>query len=129
ETVARLGGDEFAVLMEEIDRPEQIITVVNRAKELVSEPFLINNQEIFTSASIGIVIKTDPFQTPEEIMRDADIAMYRAKELGKGYFKFFSRKMYQQTVALVRLETELRQAIDQKQFELHYQPILAVPTQ
>ncbi|MBF0549891.1 MAG: EAL domain-containing protein, partial [Deltaproteobacteria bacterium] len=129
DTVARLGGDEFAVLMEEVNRPEQIISVVNRAKEYISEPFLINNQEIFTSASIGIVIKTDPFQTPEEIMRDADIAMYRAKELGKGYFKFFSRKMYQQTVALVRLETELRQAIDHKQFELHYQPILAVPTQ
>ncbi|WP_272701033.1 EAL domain-containing protein [Desulfovibrio sp. Fe33] len=128
DTVARFGGDEFAILQEEISAPKDAIAIARRILEGVRQPFNIGGNEVFTSASLGIVLKTDGYDRPEALLRDADTAMYRAKELGKSRFKVFNRKMHDQALQLMELETDLRRAVDLREFEVVYQPIVEVPT-
>ncbi|WP_419786529.1 EAL domain-containing protein [Pseudodesulfovibrio sp.] len=128
DTLARFGGDEFAILLEEISAPRDAITIARRILDGVRQPFVIGGNEVFTSASMGIVLKTEGYDRPEALLRDADTAMYRAKELGKSRFKVFNRKMHDQALRLMALETDLRRAVDLEDFEVVYQPIVCLDT-
>ncbi|MDD3311122.1 EAL domain-containing protein [Pseudodesulfovibrio sp.] len=128
DTLARFGGDEFAILLEEISAPRDAITIARRILDGVRQPFVIGGNEVFTSASMGIVLKTEGYDRPEALLRDADTAMYRAKELGKSRFKVFNRKMHDQALKLMALETDLRRAVDLREFEVAYQPIVCLET-
>lgn len=126
DTIARFGGDEFAILLEEISAPRDAITIARRILDGVRQPFSIGGNEVFTSASLGIVLKTDGYERPESLLRDADTAMYRAKELGKSRFKVFNQKMHDQALKLMALETDLRRAVDLREFQVVYQPIIGL---
>ncbi len=126
DTVARLGGDEFAVLVEDFYKPSKVIEIANRIQERAKKPFLIENTEVRVSASVGIVLKTGGYTKSENILRDADIAMYRAKELGKARFKVFNKKLHELASESLKLENELREAIENKHLRLHYQPIISL---
>ncbi len=126
DTVARFGGDEFAVLLEEIAAPRDAIKIAKRILAEISQPFSLQGHEVFTSASIGIVLNTTEYDRPEALLRDADTAMYRAKELGKSRFKVFNQKMHEQAMLLMELETDLRRAVDTEDFFVVYQPIISL---
>ena len=128
DTIARFGGDEFAILLEEMSAPKDAINIARRILEGVREPFSIGGNEVFTSASLGIVLKTEGYDRPEALLRDADTAMYRAKELGRSRFKVFNQKMHDQALKLMELETDLRRAVDLREFEVVYQPIVCLDT-
>ncbi len=125
DTVARLGGDEFALLLEEFEIPREVIRVSNRIRDVLGEPFTIEGHQVHTGASMGIVLDTRGYATAEDILRDADIAMYQAKEQGKSRL-VFNKRMHQQAAEVGRMEAELRVALDKKQFVLHYQPIVSL---
>lgn len=128
DTVARFGGDEFAILLEEIKAPRDAIAIARRILDGVRQPFNIRGHEVFTSASLGIVLKTEGYDRPDALLRDADTAMYRAKEMGKSRFKVFNQKMHDQALKLMALETDLRRAVDLGEFEVAYQPIVSLET-
>jgi len=125
DTVARLGGDEFAILLENIADQMDIEDIIRRIEKEAVMPFYIEGQEIFTSQSIGIAAKTDRYESPEEVLRDADIAMYQAKSNGGAQHVFFDSIMHATIIAKNKLEGELRSAVDRNEdFVLHYQPII-----
>jgi Amt family ammonium transporter len=126
DTVARLGGDEFAVLLEEFGSTREVIEVADRIKEVLDRPFQISGHEVYCGASIGIVLRTQGYSTPEEILRDSDTAMYRSKESGKDRLAF-TRRMREAAVENLRLENELRQGLKNGELALHYQPVVRVP--
>ncbi|HWS54763.1 MAG TPA: EAL domain-containing protein [Pyrinomonadaceae bacterium] len=128
DTVARLGGDEFVILLEELSGTDDVIEVARRVQEAVSQPFQIGGHEVFTTASIGIALSTTGYDRAEEILRDADTAMYRAKMLGKKRHVVFDKAMHDRAMQLLQLETDLRRAIDRQEFFLHYQPIVSLAT-
>lgn len=130
DTVARLGGDEFAILLEDIDSKMAIEDIVRRIEEEVVEPFYIQGHELFTSQSIGIATKSARYDSPEEILRDADIAMYQAKSNGGAGHVFFDTIMHATIIARNQLEGELRSAVDRlEDFVLYYQPIMNLQNQ
>lgn len=124
DTVARFGGDEFAILLEEIEAPRDAIRIARRILEGIRQPFVLNGNEVFTSASIGIVLNTMGYERPEALLRDADTAMYRAKELGKSRVKVFNQKMHHQVMRLMEMETDLRRALESEEIEVVYQPVI-----
>ena len=124
DTVARLGGDEFAVLVEGVDDPPAAGRVAERVQRELSVPFEVNGQEVFTSASIGIALGGSPSLRPEDLIRDADTAMYRAKALGVSRHEVFDITMHDHAVATLQLENDLRRAIDRGELRVKYQPIL-----
>jgi diguanylate cyclase (GGDEF)-like protein/PAS domain S-box-containing protein len=124
DTVARIGGDEFAILLNRINDIPGAIHVAERIQELLGMTFSIEGHEVFVTASIGIAHSATGYRSPDEIMRDADIAMYRAKAAGKARYEVFDRDMHQSAVALLKLETELRLAVQNNDFAMHYQPIV-----
>ncbi len=126
DTVARFGGDEFAILLEEIAAPRDAIKIARRILDEMVEPFELGGSEVFTSCSIGIVLHTREYTRPEQLLRDADTAMYRAKELGKSRFKVFNQRMHEQALMLMELETDLRKAVDQTEFHIVFQPIVSL---
>ncbi len=126
DSVARFGGDEFAVLLDDLTAPRQAIAVAKRIREALSEPVTIDEHEVFTSASIGVVLGSEHDTSAEQILRDADIAMNRAKKAGKSQFKIFSSQMHAQAMRLLNLEGDLRRALDRGEFLLHYQPIVSL---
>jgi diguanylate cyclase (GGDEF)-like protein/PAS domain S-box-containing protein len=128
DTVARLGGDEFAILLEEIKDQEDAGRVAQRVHDLLTRPFPLAGTEVFISASIGIAMSSQRYKQPQEILRDADIAMYRAKSLGKARSQVFDVAMHATAVDLLRLENDLRRAVDRGEFVVHYQPIVALHT-
>ncbi|HEY9705460.1 MAG TPA: diguanylate cyclase, partial [Allocoleopsis sp.] len=135
DTVARIGGDEFAILLEDIEDINDTITVAEKIQGELKTPFCINGHEVFTTVSIGITVagggeKIDEsyYQHPENFLRDADIAMYRSKALGKARYEIFNPEMHSQAVALLKLEIDLRRAIERKEFILNYQPIVDLKT-
>lgn len=128
DTIARLGGDEFAILLEELTNPAQAIEVAERVLAALSCPFLLEGHEVFTSASIGIAFPSEETQTAEDLLRDADTAMYRAKSLGKARYEVFSMTMRAQSIALMQIETDLRRATERKEFLVYYQPIVDLST-
>ncbi|MBZ5587376.1 MAG: EAL domain-containing protein [Acidobacteriia bacterium] len=126
DTVARLGGDEFAILLNDIHGASDATHVAERVLDLIRGKLVISGREVFTSASIGVALSNPSYKAPEEILRDADTAMYRAKAAGRGCYQVFDQTMHRSVVALLRLETELRQAVERKQFVMHYQPIVSL---
>jgi diguanylate cyclase (GGDEF)-like protein/PAS domain S-box-containing protein len=127
DTVARFGGDEFTVLLPNVVEVKDAIQVSERILTQMSQPFNLSNQEIYTSASIGIALTSGPEQQPDELLRNADIALYRAKANGKGRYDLFTPTMHADALAQLELETELRRAIEQQELVLRYQPIHNLP--
>ena len=127
DTVARLGGDEFAVLVEGVENASDAARVAERVQRELSMPFEIDGQEVFTSASIGIALGGGPLQVrPEDMLRDADTAMYRAKGLGIAKHAVFDVTMHDRAVAVLQLENDLRRAIERGELRVQYQPIVAL---
>ena len=127
-TLARLGGDEFTILLTDIHDPSDAVRVANRVKDALRQPFAVNGQEVYTSASIGIASSASGYESADAILRDADLAMYRAKALGKARWELFDRGMHQAAMTRLALETDLRRALQNEEFVLHYQPIVSLRT-
>ncbi|MCE7962387.1 MAG: PAS domain S-box protein [Acidobacteria bacterium ACB1] len=128
DVVARLGGDEFTILLQRSSDPHEVSKIAERLQTRISEPFKLDNYEVFTTASIGIVLSGQIHRTPEDFLRDADAAMYRAKEGGKARFEIFDQELHVRNMNLMRIETDLRHAVEKEQFEVHYQPIVDLET-
>ncbi len=124
DALARLGGDEFAILLNELGDPNQANVIAFRIQEALSAPFSIGGREVFTSASIGIAFGNAQYNTPDEIMRDADTAMYQAKSHGKARHELFDADMHARELDRLGLENDLRHAVNTNDFEVHYQPIV-----
>jgi PAS domain S-box-containing protein len=128
DTLARLGGDEFTIFLDDIRDPIEAVRVAERIQVELAVPFAVNQQEIVISASIGIVSSTNPHTQAEDLMRDADIAMYRAKRAGKARCDVSDPAMHETAVKRLRLETDLRKAYEQGEFRVFYQPIVSLQT-
>ena len=126
DTVARFGGDEFAILLEDLKYRGEALAIVERIQEKLSMSFNLSGQEVFTSASIGIAFSATGYDQPEHMLRNADIAMYQAKSNGNAQCEIFDAGMYASAVARLQMETDLRQAVKQNEFVLHYQPIVSM---
>jgi diguanylate cyclase (GGDEF)-like protein len=123
--VGRFSGDEFAIIIPQIDSAEEITNFAEQVAKRIAEPFTLEGREVFTSVSIGIVFGSYQYKEAEDILRDADIAMYNAKDNHKNYV-IFDKKMHFDAVKLLELETDLRYAIERDEIELFYQPIIAL---
>ncbi|MUG95746.1 EAL domain-containing protein [Scytonema sp. UIC 10036] len=128
DTVARLGGDEFTILLSHIQTIDDATLVAERIHQVLKSPFNLSGYEVFTSASIGIAIGTTQYDQPTDVLRDADTALYRTKEQGKSGHIVFDTAMYEQALALLQLETQLRRAIERQELSVYYQPIVSVST-
>lgn len=128
DTIARLGGDEFTILLNGITNINDATTIAQRLQEKLKTAFKLENHNVFTTASIGIVLSSTKYTQAADILRDADIAMYRAKEQGKARYTIFDTIMYKQTRRLLQLENDLRLALERQEFCLHYQPIVSLVT-
>ena len=124
DTIARLGGDEFAILVNNVQDIEQVQDVAERIKQELSLSFHLNGHELFISTSIGIAMGSTANSGLDDILRNADIAMYHAKALGQANYEVFDKIMHVQVAARLQLETDLQRAIAQKEFIVHYQPIV-----
>jgi diguanylate cyclase (GGDEF)-like protein/PAS domain S-box-containing protein len=128
DMVARLGGDEFTILVEGKYEPREVVRIAERIREKFLSPFNLSGHEIFSSASIGILNASDKYSKPEDIMRDADIAMYQAKRAGKARHEIFTQHMHDAVKETLQIETDLRRAIEKQEFEVYYQPIYSFET-
>jgi diguanylate cyclase (GGDEF)-like protein len=126
DTVARLGGDEFVILLDDIHSLQDATIIGDRLQEQLKLPLHFEGHSIISSASIGIALSSSKYENSSEILRDADIAMYRAKEKGKACYAVFDEEMYVQTLKAVELERDLRLALINQEFSLYYQPIIAL---
>ncbi len=124
DTVARLGGDEFALLLQDVAVVEDAIEVAGRVRKALLEPVLIKGRAVTSGCSIGIVVTNSVDMTPADIVRDADTAMYRAKDQGRGHWALFDPSMRTRAVERLTLEGELRHGLAHGQFEIFYQPIV-----
>lgn len=124
DTVARLGGDEFVILLEDIDDISDATFIANRVQEKLSEPIVISGHTTYISVSIGIVLSVTGYARPEDVLRDADIAMYRAKARGKARFEIFDSAMRDRIMERLELERNLRQALENNELRVYYQPII-----
>lgn len=127
DTIARFGGDEFAVLLEDLNQANEAIEVAKRIHHQVSLPFQVEGYEVFTTASIGIVLNTRDYQEAAQILRDADTAMYHAKTQGRNCYAVFDQAMQTHVAVRLQLESDLRRAIEAGEFYLEYQPIVSLP--
>jgi diguanylate cyclase (GGDEF)-like protein len=128
DTLARFGGDEFAILLTGIVDTTDAVRFADRIHEELTLPFTLDKNSAFASASIGIALSSSGYDKPEDILRDADTAMYRAKENGKARYEMFDKGMHARAVSRLQLESDLRQAVEQKEFCVYYQPIVALET-
>jgi diguanylate cyclase (GGDEF)-like protein/PAS domain S-box-containing protein len=128
DTVARLGGDEFTILLDDVRDELYATRVASRIQRALLSPFDLGGHEAFTSASIGIALSSAGYERAEDVMRDADTAMYRAKALGKARHEIFDTSMHRRAVALMQLETDVRRAVERTEFSLAYQPIVSLRT-
>jgi diguanylate cyclase (GGDEF)-like protein len=126
DTLARLGGDEFALLLEEIREPSDAARVAERLHDALRTPMTIRDSEVFTSASIGIALSGKLEEPPQHLLRSADLAMYRAKEHGRDRFEVFDPGMHVAAMDRLRLEMDLRRAIERDQLLLYYQPVVSL---
>ncbi|NNE36352.1 MAG: EAL domain-containing protein, partial [Rhodothermales bacterium] len=126
DIVARLGGDEFAILLTEVEGTEGATEVADRIMASMEEPFIIEGMEIFTAASIGIVFGDVHYDLAEDILRDADTAMYQAKRAGRSCYAVFDQTQQMHASAMFQLETDLRRAIERDELRVHYQPIVDI---
>ena len=125
-TVARLGGDEFTILIDDLKEPGDAKRAAERLMEALTPPFVLSGKEVFTSVSIGIALGNAGYDKPEDMLRDADTAMYRAKSLGKARYEVFDADMRASVMARLQLETDLRHALEREEFRNFYQPIVSL---
>ncbi|TNE47222.1 MAG: EAL domain-containing protein [Deltaproteobacteria bacterium] len=124
DTIARLSGDEFIILLDEISDVNDAVRIAERILAVLRSPFTLDNNEVFTSASIGITTSSIEYHSAAEVLRDADTAMYHAKAEGKARYELFDHAMHTKAVNFLRVETDLRLALQRNEFVLHYQPIV-----
>jgi diguanylate cyclase (GGDEF)-like protein len=124
--LARFGGDEFTILLKQVKDLPDATQVADQILQSMAQTFNLDGYEVFLNTSIGIVLNHEPAELPEDFLRNADIAMYRAKAEGKSRYSVFDSLMHDQVVQRLRLETDLRLAIDRQELQLYYQPILSV---
>ncbi|VXD18948.1 Two-component response regulator [Planktothrix serta PCC 8927] len=127
-TLARFEGDEFTVLLEQIESIDEATLLAQAIQHALSQPFLLYQHEVFINTSIGIVLGTVEYQQPEHLLRDADTAMYQAKASGKARYEVFNREMHTRALTRLKLENDLRRAIDRQEFIVYYQPIICLST-
>jgi diguanylate cyclase (GGDEF)-like protein/PAS domain S-box-containing protein len=128
DTAARLGGDEFALLLEDITRPEDALTVAERVLDSMRQPFNLQGKDVFVRPSIGVAVASPLPASADELLRNADVAMYRAKSKGKGCYAVFEPSMAQTLRERLDMEADLRRAIDRSEFVVYYQPTVALQT-
>jgi diguanylate cyclase (GGDEF)-like protein len=128
DTLARFGGDEFAILFSGMTDATDAVRVAQRIQDELTQPFVLDKNSAFATASIGIALSSTGYDRPEDILRDADTAMYRAKENGKARYEVFDHAMHARAVSRLQLESDLRQAIEQDEFCVYYQPIVSLQT-
>jgi diguanylate cyclase (GGDEF)-like protein/PAS domain S-box-containing protein len=128
DTLARFGGDEFTVLLEEVANPNEAVRVAERILETFRSPFVLDGREVVVTVSIGIALGTASTKNSEELLRDADTAMYRAKAQGTLKYEFFDRGMYERTLVRRNVVNDLWRALENDEFEVHYQPIVNLGT-
>ncbi len=126
DTVARLAGDEFTILLEEMSGPEDALKVTERIERALDAPFSLEGHTVHATASLGIVSSEEGYTSSEEVLRDADIAMYRAKVSGRAQHQLFSPEMREEVIRAMVFERDLRGAISKDELEVHYQPIVSV---
>jgi len=129
DTIARFGGDEFVILLEDLATTQNATQVAERLLASLTPPFNLAGHEVSISGSIGVVLSSLEYEKPEDLLRDADIAMYRAKTLGRNRYVIFNTAMRTQVVQHLEMEKDLRDAIEHEQLELHYQPITDMDSQ
>jgi diguanylate cyclase (GGDEF)-like protein len=123
-TLARLGGDEFAILLEDLTASDGVTDVADQIQRLLVQPFQLEQHEVFINASIGIAVGGSQYNKPEHLLWDADTALHRAKDAGKARYEVFNPAMHEAALQLLRLETDLRRAVNHQEFVAHYQPIV-----
>ena len=124
DTAARLGGDEFILLLEQINSVHEAELVAHRVHDVLKEPFFVGQREVFVTPSIGIAVSTSSDDRPDDLLRNADVAMYRAKRNGRGCYEIFDPLMHTHVMQRLELEHHLRQAIERREFLVYYQPKL-----
>jgi diguanylate cyclase (GGDEF)-like protein len=126
DMLARLGGDEFALLLENIRDPSDAARVAERLQASLQAPIRVGDDEAYTSVSIGIAVHGEADDHPQHLLRSADLALYRAKEQGRARFQVFDPRMHEVAVRRLRLETDLRRALERDQFRVYYQPVVSL---
>ncbi len=126
DTLSRLGSDEFAILLDTISDVSDASRVASRVQKQLALPFYLSGNEVYISASIGIALSTTGNEQPRDLLRDAETAMYRAKEKGPALYEIFDAAIHKRAVARLQLETELRRAVELQEFCIHYQPIVSL---
>ncbi|MEQ8441193.1 MAG: EAL domain-containing protein [Alphaproteobacteria bacterium] len=126
DSIARLSGDEFGILLTDVEDMEKAQDTAHWIQNDLAAAFTIGNQEIFTSGCIGVALPSDGFSTSEEMLRAADIAMYRAKDNGQSSTAIFDRQMQSRAITLLQMENDLRRAVDRDEIEMFYQPIVSL---
>jgi diguanylate cyclase (GGDEF)-like protein/PAS domain S-box-containing protein len=129
DTIARFGGDEFAILLDDIDSDSHISSLAQKLLDTLTEPFKINKQDLYVTASIGVSIFPNDGEDSETLLRNADVAMYRAKDLGKNNYQFYSDDLSARIFERLTLENHLRHALERNEFALYYQPQIDARTQ
>jgi diguanylate cyclase (GGDEF)-like protein len=127
DTVARLGGDEFVILLDDTGTSDQVFQTANRLQEELGQPINLDGTRVVVSVSIGIVLNVAEYDRPEDVLRDADLAMYQAKSNGKARYEIFHTDMRASILMRLSMENEMRKGLECGEFVLHYQPILSLP--
>jgi diguanylate cyclase (GGDEF)-like protein/PAS domain S-box-containing protein len=126
DTVARVGGDEFTILLEDVTDVREAVSVAERIQQELKVPFNLSGRDVFTTVSVGIAPGSISYNQPDEVLRDADTAMYRSKSLGKARHETFDEEMQARSVNLLQMENDLRRAFERNEFFVNYQPIVAL---
>ena len=128
DTLARHGGDEFTILLDDVKGPHDVHTVADRLHQVTAQPFELSGHEVFSTISVGVALSTPGYARPEDLLLDADTAMYRAKALGRARTVVFDPSMRERAPQLLDLEADLRRALLRKEFRVHYLPVVEVAT-
>jgi diguanylate cyclase (GGDEF)-like protein/PAS domain S-box-containing protein len=128
DTAARLGGDEFVILLEDLTDVGEATRVAERIAEALRTAFVLNRREVFVTASIGVVLSDDARKEPADLLRNADLAMYRAKHAGRARYEVFEEQMSARALERLQMENDLRRAVERQEFVVHYQPVVALDT-
>src|SRR5438046_4209669 len=126
DLLARLGGDEFMVIVEDVDDPAVLSRIAQKLLDAIAQPFKIEQNDIFVTSSIGISVYPDDSDDPDELLKHADVAMYRSKELGRNTYQFLDAKLPEHGLKQHTLETALRGALSNGTLRLHYQPVVRI---